>query len=113
MHKLRADERWNPSPPDSTQPWGGWATHEMITLRAQLSDLQRLLEEVTDELDRRADLIERERKTSLMAFLTALAGNPVLPYFAALALLTSVMWVSGDKQGAVEIAKERLSLPLK
>lgn len=111
MHKVRPDQRWNPQPPPHTEPWGGWATHEMIDLRARLHDLQRLLEEVTDELDRRADLIEAERKAKLkpaLPILSSIASNPALPYFAALALLTSTIWLSGDKEKAIEVARENL-----
>lgn len=112
MHKLGPDQRWNPQPPEHTQPWGGWATHEMIHLRARLVDLQQRLEEVLDEMDRRALLIEAEKRksTSVMALLIALASNPALPYFAALALLTSTLWFSGNRQEAIDLAKDQLSL---
>jgi hypothetical protein len=111
MHKIGPEQRWNPLPPEHTQPWGGWATHEMISLRARLADLQQLLEEVTDEMDRRADLIEAEKKNkTALTLLTALLANPALPYFAALALLTSTLWLSGNKQVAIDIARDQLSI---
>jgi hypothetical protein len=83
----------------------------MIDLRAHLHDLQRLLEDVTDEMDRRADLIDAERKAKALAsrpILSSIASNPALPYFAALALLTSTIWLSGDRERAIEVARENL-----
>lgn len=113
MHRKIKQDRasWSPPPPDHTQPWGGWATHEMHQLRARLHDLQTVLEDVTDEMDRRAMLIDAERKARAPTFLSlvgALASNPVVPYCGALVLLILGTWISGDRQGAISIAKDLL-----
>lgn len=102
---------WTPPPPDHTQPWGGWATHEMMDLRAQLVDLQDHIQDVTDELDRRALLIaaEREQRERLYSVaLRSILSSPVLPYCAALGLLMFLMWWGGDRQGAIDTAKQLL-----
>ena len=79
-------DRWNPEPPEHTQPWGGWTTHEIQTLRLHFARLARYLEDVTDELDRRALMIEAEQKAardSWGTLIRSLLSNPTLPYFGA------------------------------
>lgn len=104
---------WNPPPPEHIQPWSGWATHEMRDLSRRLHDFQDILKDVTDELDRRALMIEAEQKAkkhrSGLALLTALLSNPALPYFGALAVLLLATWVSGDRKGALDTAKSILT----
>lgn len=105
-------DRWNPEPPEHTQPWGGWTTHEIQTLRLHLHDLQDILRDVTDELDRRALMIEAEQKAardSWGTLIRSLLSNPTLPYFGALAVLLLATWLSGDKKGALETAKSMLT----
>ena len=104
-------DRWNPEPPEHTQPWGGWTTHEIQTLRLHLHDLQDILRDVTDELDRRALMIEAEQKAHRESWghlFKALLSNPALPYFAGLGVLLLAMWLSGDRKGALETAKSML-----
>lgn len=104
-------DQWHPEPPPHTHPWGIWTTHELRALRTRLSELQTILEEVTDELDRMAYLIEAEKqaaKDSWGAFGRALLSNPTVPYFGALVVLLLATWASGDRKGALETAKSML-----
>ena len=104
-------DQWHPEPPHHIQPWGGWTTHEIQALRRRLHDLQTILEAVTDELDRRALMIEAEQKAaqdSWNTLIRSVLSNPTLPYFAALGVLLLATWVSGDRKGAIETAKSML-----
>lgn len=103
-------DQWHPEPPPHTHPWGIWTTHELRALRTRLSELQNILEEVTDELDRRAYLIEAEKaqRDSWASLLKGLLSNPALPYFGALGVLMLATWASGDRKGAIETAKSML-----
>lgn len=112
-HRPQHYDPWNPPPPEHIQPWSGWATHEMRDLSRRLHDFQIILQDVTEELDRRALMIEAEKKArkdrSGLAILTALFSNPALPYFGALAVLLLATWVSGDRKGALDTAKSILT----
>lgn len=108
--KDRADQ-WHPEPPPHTHPWGVWTTHELRALRQRLHELQTILEEVTDELDRRAWMIQAEKEAaqdSWASIIKAILSNPTLPYFAALGVLLLATWLSGDRKGALETAKSML-----
>lgn len=101
---------WAPDPPPHTHPWGGWATHEIRSLSARLHALQNILEEVTDELDRRALLIEAEAKAKqrpALHWLQVVLSSPSTPYLASLVVLLFTMLV--NKPAAVDIAKGLLS----
>jgi len=104
-------DTWHPPPPAHSEPWSGWTTHEIQTLRLHLHDLQDILQDVTDELDRRALMIEAEQKAQQESWghmVKALLSNPALPYFAGLGVLLLAMWLSGDRKGALETAKSML-----
>lgn len=104
-------DQWHPEPPPHTHPWGVWTTHELRALRTRLHELQTILEEVTDELDRRSYLIEVEKEAARDSWTTLLKGlmsNPALPYFGALGVLLLATWISGDRKGALETAKSML-----
>lgn len=104
-------DTWHPPPPAHSEPWSGWTTHEIQTLRLHLHDLQDILQDVTDELDRRALMIEVEQKAQQESWghmVKALLSNPALPYFAGLGVLLLAMWLSGDRKGALETAKSML-----
>ena len=76
-----------------------------------MHDLQDILRDVTDELDRRALMIEAEQKAHRESWghlFKALLSNPALPYFAGLGVLLLAMWLSGDRKGALETAKSML-----
>ena len=75
-----------------------------------MAELQNILEEVTDELDRRAYLIEAEKaqRDSWASLIKGLLSNPALPYFGALGALMLATWASGDRKGALETAKSML-----
>lgn len=102
-------DQWNPEPPHHTQPWGGWTTHEILSLRRRLHDLQSILEEVTDELDRRALMIEAEAKSKdrhIMYWLQVILSSPTTPYLASLVVLLLTML--SNNPAAIDLAKELL-----
>lgn len=105
-------DTWHPPPPAHSEPWSGWTTHEIQTLRQRLHDLQIILQDVTDELDKHTLMIEAEQKAardSWGTLIRSLLSNPTLPYFGALAVLLLATWLSGDKKGALETAKSMLT----
>ena len=101
-------DHWHPAPPHHTQPWGGWTTHEILSLRRRLHDLQTILESVTDELDRRALMIEAEAKHKetrhALQWLQIIMSSPMTPYLASLAVLLLTML--SNKPAAIDLAKE-------
>ena len=104
-------DHWSPEPPEHTQPWGGWITHENQASKQQLIDLRNILLDVIEELDRRALMIEAEQKAHQESWghlFKALLSNPALPYFGGLGVLLLAMWVSGDRKGALETVKSML-----
>ena len=73
-----------------------------------MHELQSILEEVTDELDRRSYLIEAEKEAARDSWASLIMSNPALPYFGALAALLLATWLSGDRKGALETARSML-----
>ena len=109
QHKVPRPNHWAPKPPHHTHPWGGWATHEIKSLSAQLHALQDILQEVTDELDRRALMIEAESKAkdrNVLHWLQVVMSSPTTPYLASLVVLLLTMLSS--KPAAVDLARELL-----
>lgn len=112
MHKRLQDrtDQWHPVPPTHIHPWGEWTTHEIKSLRTRLHDLQLLLESVTDELDRRALMIEAEAKSKetrhVLHWLQVIMSSPTTPYLASLVVLLLTML--SNKPAAIDLAKELL-----
>lgn len=81
-----------------------------MALRKRLHDLQLILESVTDELDRRALMIEAEaqskEKRHALQWLQIIMSSPMTPYLASLVVLLLTMLSS--KPAAIDLAKELL-----